>query len=70
MYIFGKGSEAMKILMTGFEPFGLHKLNPSWEAVNALPDRIEGAEIIKLRFPLEDLRLLSRRQCAENVLTA
>ena len=62
----------MKILMTGFELFGLHKLNPSWEAVNALPDRIEGAEIIKcaFRFPLEDLRLLSRRQCAENVLTA
>ena len=62
----------MKILMTGFEPFGLHKLNPSWEAVNALPDRIEGQRLLScaFRFPLEDLRLLSRRQCAENVLTA
>ena len=41
----------MKILITGFEPFGGEALNPSWEAVRRLPDSIDGAEVIKLRIP-------------------
>ena len=41
----------MKILVTGFEPFGGESTNPSWEAVSALPDTVAGAEIIKLEIP-------------------
>lgn len=41
----------MKILMTGFDPFGGEKLNPAFEAVKLLPDVIEGAEIIKQEIP-------------------
>ncbi|WP_067778452.1 pyroglutamyl-peptidase I [Actinomyces vulturis] len=31
----------MRILFTGFEPFGEHDVNPSWQAVSALPSQIE-----------------------------
>ena len=31
---------AMKILVTGFDPFGGEPINPSWEAVRRLPDTI------------------------------
>lgn len=41
----------MKVLITGFEPFGGEKVNPAWEAVRLLPDTIAGAEIIKLQIP-------------------
>lgn len=41
----------MKILVTGFEPFGGEKINPSIEAVKRLPDNIGGAEIIKMEIP-------------------
>lgn len=41
----------MKILVTGFDPFGGEKINPSIEAVKKLPDTIAGAEIIKLEIP-------------------
>lgn len=42
-----------KILVTGFEPFGGEKINPAWEAVKALPQRIGGAQVIKLQVPVE-----------------
>lgn len=42
----------MRILITGFEPFGGEKINPSWEAVSRLPDKIGGAEIVKRRLPV------------------
>lgn len=43
----------MRILITGFEPLQqFWSINPSWEAVSLLPDRIEGAEIIKERIPI------------------
>lgn len=41
----------MKILVTGFDPFGGEAINPALEAVKALPDTIEGAQIIKLEIP-------------------
>ena len=41
----------MKILVTGFDPFGGDKINPAIEAVKRLPDEINGAEIIKLEIP-------------------
>lgn len=41
----------MKILVTGFDPFGGDKINPAIESVKRLPDTIEGAEIIKLEIP-------------------
>lgn len=41
----------MKVLITGFDPFGGEKINPALEAVKKLPDTIAGAEIIKLEIP-------------------
>lgn len=41
-----------KLLITGFEPFGGEKINPSWEAVSRLPERINEYEIIKLLVPV------------------
>lgn len=41
----------MKILVTGFDPFGNDVINPAIEAVKRLPDTIDGAEIIKLEIP-------------------
>ena len=41
----------MKILVTGFEPFGGAVINPAYEAVNLLPDVIAGAEVIKIEIP-------------------
>lgn len=42
----------MKILVTGFQPFGKETTNPSYEAVKLLPDCILGAEIIKAELPV------------------
>lgn len=41
----------MKVLMTGFEPFGGEKINPSWEAVRQLTAP-EGTELIKHYLPV------------------
>lgn len=41
----------MKILVTGFDPFGTDKINPAIEAVKKLPAEIAGAEISKLEIP-------------------
>lgn len=41
----------MKILVTGFDPFGGEKINPAIEAVKLLPEQIADAEIIKLEIP-------------------
>lgn len=40
----------MKVLVTGFDPFGGDKVNPAYEAVK-MPDEISGAEIIKVEVP-------------------
>lgn len=41
----------MKILVSGFDPFGGEKINPAIESVKLLPDEIKGAKIIKLEIP-------------------
>ena len=43
----------MKILVTGFTPFGGEQINPSWEAARRLPNRVGGAELIKHEIPTE-----------------
>ncbi len=41
----------MKILLTGFDPFGCEKINPAHEAVLKVSDEICGAKIIKIIIP-------------------
>ena len=41
----------MKILVTGFDPFGGEKVNPAQEAVKSLPSEIHGAEIHWVEIP-------------------
>ena len=41
----------MKILITGFDPFGGEPVNPALEAVKLMKDEITGAKIIKLEIP-------------------
>lgn len=54
----------MKVLVTGFEPFGGESRNPSAEVVAALPDVLFGAEIVKLIVPVV------RHECVKAVETA
>lgn len=41
----------MKVLITGFDPFGGESMNPAFEAVKLLPNKINNHEIIKLEVP-------------------
>ncbi len=41
----------MRILITGFDPFGGESVNPAYEAVKLLPATIAGAEITTLEIP-------------------
>ena len=41
----------MKVLVTGFDPFGGEKLNPALEAIKSLPSEIQGAEVRWLEVP-------------------
>ena len=41
-----------KVLVTGFAPFGAETVNPSYEAVKLLPDRILDAAIVKAEIPV------------------
>ena len=41
----------MKILVTGFDPFGGEKVNPALEAVKTLPSEIHGAEVHWVAIP-------------------
>ena len=40
-----------KLLITGFDPFGAASRNPSWEAVQRLPERIGEYRLWKLGIP-------------------
>lgn len=50
----------MKILVTGFDPFGEDKINPAIESVKKLPDEIKGVEIIKLEIPTVYMKSLEK----------
>lgn len=41
----------MRILVTGFDPFGEDKENPSTEILKKMSDEISGAEILKIEVP-------------------
>ncbi len=41
----------MKVIITGFDPFGGEEMNPAYEAVKLLPDIINGHSIIKIEIP-------------------
>lgn len=56
----------MKVLITGFDPFGGEKINPALEAVKKLPDTICNAEIIKLEIPTVFKKSLEKIE--ENIL--
>lgn len=40
------------LLITGFEPFGGERINPSWEAVKHLPDKVGNFRLVKLELPV------------------
>ena len=42
---------ARKLLITGFDPFGGESINPSWEAVQKLPDIVGDFVLCKLQIP-------------------
>src|SRR5437879_10632814 len=47
-----KEEDCLTFIVTGFEPFGGGTVNPSWEAVKLLPDRIGNIKLIKLELPV------------------
>lgn len=49
-----------KLLITGFDPFDGGRINPSWEAVRALPDTIGEYVLCKLDIPTEFSRSAER----------
>ena len=44
---------AQSVLVTGFEPFGGEKTNPSWEVCRKLPKEIAGLRVETVRIPCE-----------------
>lgn len=48
---------ALKVLVTGFDPFGGEKINPAYQAIKLLPETIEDAELIKAVLPVEFRRV-------------
>ncbi|MBO4392088.1 MAG: pyroglutamyl-peptidase I [Clostridia bacterium] len=46
----------MRILLTGFEPFGGEEVNPSWQAVLKAAKKIDFAEISTVCLPVEYYR--------------
>ncbi|HEX5305692.1 MAG TPA: pyroglutamyl-peptidase I [Dyella sp.] len=48
-----------RILLTGFDPFGIESINPSWETVRALHGRrIAGHQVVARQLPTEFARSL------------
>lgn len=55
----------MRVLVTGFEPFGGEPTNPSWETASRLPKTLGGHEIIARKLPVEYDR--AARELAEAI---
>lgn len=58
----------MKVLITGFDPFGGETVNPAYEAVKRLPDQIGGASICKLEIPTSferSIQVIEQAICQE-----
>ena len=55
----------MKILITGFEPFGGESVNPAYEAVKLLPDMAGDIQIVKMEIPTVFGR--GRKSCGKGV---
>ena len=58
----------MKILVTGFDPFGGEPINPAIESVKKLPDNIAGAQIIKLEIPTIQMSSCQSDKQAEDLI--
>jgi pyroglutamyl-peptidase len=55
----------MRILLTGFEPFGGHSRNPSWEVARALHGQtLQGAQIVAVQLPCVFAQALAALQQA------
>jgi len=50
----------MRILVTGFEPFGQDNVNPSSELLKKLPSQILKADVIKLEIPVVRWKALDK----------
>lgn len=63
-----------KLLITGFEPFGGEKINPSFEAVRRLPSVINGYRLYKILLPVvfgeaaEEVKRVADELCPDVVL--
>jgi pyroglutamyl-peptidase len=42
---------AVTVLVTGFEPFGGERINPSWEIAKLIPKKIGAATVVAVRLP-------------------
>ena len=51
----------MKVLLTGFDPFGGESVNPAFEAIKLLPSTIAGAEIVYVENSRKVHRQLKRQ---------
>ncbi|MBQ4047850.1 MAG: pyroglutamyl-peptidase I [Clostridia bacterium] len=61
------------LLITGFDPFGGEAVNPSWEAVARLPDRIGDWRVEKRQIPTQfgqaaETVLAAAAECMPNVI--
>lgn len=59
----------MKVLITGFDPFGGENINPAYEAVKGLEDNILGVKIIKKEIPTvfhKSIKILEKLIIDEN----
>lgn len=63
-----------KLLITGYEPFGGEKINPSWEAVKLLPDTVGSYALTRLCLPVvfgeaaEKVIEAARELCPDTIL--
>ena len=57
----------MKVLLTGFMPFGKSTINPSYEAVKLVPDEILGAERFKNKLEKSGINVTIRREMGSDI---